>query len=70
MTPATKTTKKTAKNSHGGSRPGAGRPKGSGTGRKVRTGSICLPPAMWNKLDGLRGLVSRSKFISNLIDKL
>ena len=58
------------KSNHGGARAGAGRPKGTGTGRKVKTGSICLTPEQWNKLDGLRGLTSRSKFISALIDKL
>ena len=70
MTPTKKKKKTADPNGHGGSRPGAGRPKGSGTGRKVRTGSICLAPSIWNKVDGLRGLVSRSKFISQLIEKL
>ena len=56
------------KNSHGGARPGAGRPKGSGKGRTVKTGSICLRPDSWNKLDRLRRSISRSKFIGSLID--
>ena len=59
----------TKSNNHGGARPGAGRPKGSGPGKKVKTGSICLRPDTWNKLDGLRGLVSRSKFIADLIER-
>ncbi len=60
---------KSNQSNHGGARPGAGRPKGTGTGRKVKTGSICMTPERWKKLDGLRGLTSRSKFISNLIDE-
>jgi len=52
---------------HGGKRQGAGRPKGSGKGRTVKTSSINLPPAVWDKLDAIRGDVSRSKWIAEMI---
>ena len=54
---------------HGGARKGAGRPKGSGKGRTVKTSSINLPTAVWEKLDELRGSISRSKWISQEIQK-
>lgn len=54
-------------NKHGGKRAGAGRPKGSGKGRTVKTSSINLPPAVWNKLDAIRGDISRSKWITEII---
>jgi len=54
-------------NEHGGKRKGAGRPKGSGKGRTVKTSSINLPPAVWDRLDALRGQDSRSKWITNMI---
>jgi len=54
---------------HGGARKGAGRPKGSGKGRTVKTSSINLPPAVWEKLDAIRGDLSRSKMISKIITK-
>jgi hypothetical protein len=54
---------------HGGARKGAGRPKGSGKGRTVKTSSINLPPAVWDKLDAIRGDLSRSKMISKIITK-
>tara|TARA_R110001592_G_scaffold7356_1_gene41264 strand:- start:1765 stop:1944 length:180 start_codon:yes stop_codon:yes gene_type:complete len=52
---------------HGGARKGAGRPKGSGKGRTVKTSSINLPPAVWDRLDALRGQDSRSKWITKMI---
>lgn len=54
---------------HGGSRPGAGRPKGSGKGRTVKTSSINLPPKTWEKLDKLRGTTTRSKWIAEQIEQ-
>lgn len=54
-------------NEHGGKRKGAGRPKGSGKGRTVKTSSINLPPAVWDRLDALRGQDSRSKWITKMI---
>lgn len=55
---------------HGGKRAGAGRPKGSGKGRTVKTSSINLPPAVWDKLDSIRGDLSRSKYIAETIHKI
>ena len=55
------------KTTHGGKRQGAGRPKGSGKGRTVKTSSINLPPSVWEKLDELRGEQSRSKWIDQVI---
>jgi hypothetical protein len=54
-------------NEHGGKRKGAGRPKGSGKGRTVKTSSVNLPPAVWERLDALRGQDSRSKWITKMI---
>ena len=51
-------------NSRGGKRPGAGRPKGSGKGRTVESSSINLPPALWTKLDRIRGEKSRSQWVA------
>jgi hypothetical protein len=48
----------------GGKRKGAGRPKGSGTGRKVKSSSINLPPELWDRLDALRGELTRSAWIA------
>lgn len=49
---------------HGGPRPGAGRPAGTGTGRTVTSSSVNLPPALWAKLDAIRGGLSRSAWIA------
>jgi hypothetical protein len=57
-------------NNHGGPRPGAGRPKGSGRGRLVVTRSINLPPETWAEIDRLRGPLSRSKWIKKLVERL
>lgn len=55
------------KTTHGGKRQGAGRPKGSGKGRTVKTSSINLQPKTWDKLDAIRGEQSRSKWIEQVI---
>ena len=55
------------KPTRGGKRKGAGRPKGSGTGRKVKSSSITLPTALWAKLDALRGVYTRSAWIADKI---
>jgi hypothetical protein len=55
------------KNTWGGPRPGAGRPKGSGKGRRVVTRSINLPPEVWAEIDRLRGPLSRSKWIAEMV---
>lgn len=57
-------------NTHGGARKGAGRPKGSGKGRTVKTSSISMKPAVWDKIDQLKGQQSRSGFISDIINRL
>ena len=48
----------------GGAREGAGRKPGTGTGRTVTTSSINLPPELWDKLDALRGELTRSAWIA------
>ena len=48
----------------GGARKGAGRKPGTGTGRTVTTSSINLPPELWEKLDALRGELTRSAWIA------
>ena len=55
------------KTTHGGKRQGAGRPKGSGKGRTVKTSSINLQPKTWDKLDAIGGDISRSKWIDQVI---
>lgn len=57
------------KPTRGGAREGAGRPKGSGTGRTVTTSSINLPPTLWDKLDKMRGEKSRSAWIAEKINR-
>lgn len=54
----------------GGKRDGAGRPLGSGLGRTVITSSISLPPELWEKLDALRGDLSRSAFLAEKLRKM
>jgi hypothetical protein len=51
----------------GGARKGAGRPPGTGKGRTVTTSSINLPPALWARLDALRGDLTRSAWIAGKI---
>lgn len=48
---------------------GAGRPQGTGKGRTVETRSVSMPPAMWDKLDALRGDRSRGEWISEWVQK-
>ena len=57
-------------NKHGGERKGAGRPKGSGKGRTVKTSSINLTPEVWEKLDAIRGGLSRSRWITEMIKEV
>jgi hypothetical protein len=57
------------KKQHGGQRVGAGRPKGSGKGRTVKKSSITLTPALWERLDVLRGQKTRSAWIAEKILK-
>jgi hypothetical protein len=56
------------KPTRGGAREGAGRKPGSGTGRKVITRSVSMPPEKWDRLDELRGDKSRGKFITDRLD--
>jgi len=48
----------------GGARKGAGRKPGVGTGRTVTTSSINLPPELWDRMDSLRGKLTRSAWIA------
>ena len=57
------------KPTRGGKREGAGRKPGSGLGRTVKTSSISLPPALWGKLDEIRGDNSRSAWVADKIKK-
>jgi len=52
------------KPTRGGSRKGAGRKPGSGKGRTVTTSSINLAPELWDRLDALRGQLTRSAWIA------
>jgi len=54
----------TKKPKRGGARKGAGRKPGVGTGRTVTTSSINLPPELWDRLDALRGELTRSAWIA------
>ena len=56
------------KPTHGGKRPGSGRPKGTAKGRKVITRSVSMPPEKWDRLDEMRGEKSRGKFIADRLD--
>jgi hypothetical protein len=56
---------KTKKNTWGGARPGAGRPKG----RRVVTRSISLPPEMWAEIDVFRGPLSRSRWFRWVLEE-
>tara|TARA_B100001093_G_scaffold464346_1_gene481149 strand:- start:1107 stop:1301 length:195 start_codon:yes stop_codon:yes gene_type:complete len=55
------------KNTHGGARKGAGRPKGSGKGRTVVTRSVSMKPEIWAEIDRLRGSQSRGVYLSDKI---
>ena len=48
---------------HGGARPGAGRPKGSLSGRKSEVRSICMSKEAWALIDRARGAIPRGKWI-------
>ncbi len=54
---------------HGGRREGAGRPKGRKTknpkGKIAVSRSVSMHPESWDKLDRLRGALSRGKFIES-----
>jgi hypothetical protein len=52
---------------HGGARKGAGRKLGSGKGRTVISKTIAMTATSWDKLDAVRGKISRGKFIGALI---
>jgi len=56
---------------HGGKRKGAGRKKGStnpnAKGRTAITRGVSMPAPEWERLDTLRGDLSRGKYISGLI---
>lgn len=54
---------------HGGYRPGSGRKKGSGKGRVSVSGSLSMPREMWERLDKLRGPLSRGKWLSAILSK-
>lgn len=53
---------------HGGSRPGAGRPTLPPAERK-QTKSITLPGALWAKIEKRRGKLSRSAFLGKLLER-
>lgn len=52
------------KQTRGGARKGAGRKPGSGAGRTVITSSVSLPPDLWDKLDAIRGELTRSAWVA------
>jgi len=52
--------------SHGGKRLGSGRKP---TGRKSESKSISLLKEQWDKVDKLRGVTSRGKWIGYLVDR-
>jgi hypothetical protein len=49
---------------HGGARKGAGRKLGSGKGRTVISKTIAMTATSWDKLDVVRGVMPRGKFIA------
>ncbi len=51
-------------NKHGGARKGAGRPVGTGTGRKAITKSVTMPHSAWDRLDARRGDKTRGAYIA------
>ena len=54
-------------NTHGGARKGAGRPEGTGTGRKSATKSITMTIKAWEKIDARRGDQTRGAYIATKI---
>lgn len=57
------------KHTHGGKRPGSGRPAGSGKGRTAITRSVSMSEGDWNKLDQARGTESRGAYIARKLTK-
>jgi len=55
--------------SHGGKRSGAGRPIGTGSGKKVIACSVTLSPEEWALIDQKKGKLSRGAFLSLLLHK-
>jgi hypothetical protein len=55
------------KKSHGGKRPGAGRPKGSGQGRQITSRTISMGKESWDLLERLRGTLPRGRLIEDLL---
>jgi hypothetical protein len=51
-------------NKRGGARKGAGRKLGSGKGRTVISKTIAMTAESWDKLDAVRGVMPRGKFIA------
>lgn len=49
---------------HGGARPGAGRPRGTGPGRTVKPVQFHLPPALIAAVECARGDLSRSEWVA------
>ncbi len=54
----------------GGRRPGAGRPRGTGTGRTVKPVMFHLSPAIIEAIDACRGGQSRSEWVTAAIASL
>ena len=57
------------KPTRGGTREGAGRKPGSGTGRNASSASITLLDRQWERLDAIRGELTRSAWIAGRIDR-
>lgn len=54
----------------GGRRPGAGRPRGTGTGRTVKPVMFHLSPAVIAMIDAARGDLSRSQWLTRTIEAM
>ena len=61
--------KSTRGGKRGGSRPGAGRPPGTGTGRNAISKSISLTEENWVKLDKLKGKRTRSGWVADRVEE-
>jgi hypothetical protein len=53
----------------GGRRVGAGRPRGSGSGKTTEIKSVSMTPSVWQKLDQLRGTSSRGVWIAAKVNQ-